>query len=89
MKERISAWSGAGFFVAAFWSIYFFPTASDVIANQPAMWALARITCPIVFASSYFHFAVPIFWALLANTATYTLIGVSLEFFRTQVHQAT
>lgn len=88
MRQRIAIWAGAGFLVAAFWAIYFFPTAANLIANQPIVWAFAQATCPIVAASFYFHFGVPIYWALLSNAATYALIGLALEFFQTQVQQA-
>lgn len=88
MRQRIAMWAGAGFLVAAFWSIYFFPTAADIIANRPIVWDLAQLTCPIVFASHYFHIGVPIYWTLLANAATYGLFGIALTSLRTQAHQA-
>jgi hypothetical protein len=88
MKRRIIMWAGGGFLVAAFWAIYFFPTAANVIANHPGIWALACFTCPVVFASLHFGIGVPIFWAALANAATYALLGLAVETYRKQADQA-
>lgn len=79
MKRRIAMWAGAGFLIAVFWAIYFFPTATNIIANHPAIWALACLTCPVVFASLHLGVGVPVFWAVLANSATYALLGLALE----------
>jgi hypothetical protein len=80
-------WTGAGFLVAVFWAIYFFPTASNIIANHPGIWALACFTCPVVFVSLHLSIGIPIFWAVLANAAAYTLLGVAIESFRKHAHQ--
>jgi len=32
-----------------------------------------------VFASFYLHFAVGVYWVLLANTVTYALVGLLVE----------
>lgn len=79
-------WGSAGFLVAAFWAIYFFPTAANIIAYHPAIWALACLTCPVLFASLHLGIGVPILWAVMANAATYALIGLALETYRKQVH---
>jgi hypothetical protein len=88
MKYRIAIWAGVGFLVAGFWALYFFPTASDIIANQPAMWALARVSCPIMLASLYFGFAISVYWVLFANAITYSLIGATVETLRHKLHPA-
>ena len=80
-------WAVAGLLVAGFWAIYFFPTAVNIIANQPLVWALACFTCPVVFASLHLGIVVPIYWALLANAATYAVLGLAVETFRKQAHQ--
>jgi hypothetical protein len=85
MKYRTVMWSSAGFLVAGFWAIYFFPTAPVPITSAEPMWTLARFTCPVVFASSYFHFPVGAYWALLANAATYALAGLIMETLRQQL----
>jgi hypothetical protein len=88
MKYRIVMWSGAGFLVAGFWALYFFPTAPIPITSTEPMWTLARLTCPIVFASFYFHFPVGVYWTLLSNAATYALVGRIMETLRQQPNQA-
>jgi hypothetical protein len=51
------------------------------------MWILARLTCPVVFASFYFHFPLGVYWTLLANAATYALVGLIMETLRQQLNQ--
>ena len=62
MKYRIAVWASLGFLVAGFWALYLFPTSP--IPAEP-MWTLARLTCPVAFASSYFHFPISVSWSLL------------------------
>jgi hypothetical protein len=81
-------WVAAGFLVAGFWALYLFPTAPIPIASAEAMWPLARLTCPVVFASFYFHFPLGVFWAILANAATYGLAGLTVETLRRQLKHA-
>ena len=88
MKHQIGKWAAAGLLVAIFWAIYFFPTAANIIANHPGIWALACVTCPVVFASLHLGIGVPIYAAVLTNSATYALLGLAVELFRRQVHQA-
>ncbi len=89
MKYRIAMWAGAGFLLAGFWALYFFPTAIPIISAEPIVWILARLTCPVVFASLYFHFPLGVYWALLANAATYAFVGLIVETLRRQLNQAT
>jgi hypothetical protein len=59
--------------------VYALATAPDYeqrsSANR-AVQVLAYVTCPIVAAAPRFY------WVPLANAATYTLLGLSLEFIR-------
>ncbi len=76
MRYRIGAWATTGFLVASFWALYLFPTsqtASESVLN------LARLTCPIVSVGSYFHFGIRFYWSIVANAATYALVGLILE----------
>jgi hypothetical protein len=82
MKYRIFIWAGIGFLVAGFWAFYFFPTAPIPITSAEPMWTLARLTCPVVFASFYLHFPIGFYWTLLANAATYVLFGLIVETLR-------
>jgi hypothetical protein len=74
-------WTSAGFLIAGFWALYFFPSAPPV-SIQPAVWALARLTCPIMLAGAHFH--VTVFGALLANAAMYASAGLIVEMLRRQ-----
>jgi hypothetical protein len=87
MKYRIAKWAGAGLLVAGFWALFFFPTAPIPITSAEPIWILARLTCPVVFASFYFHFPLGVYWALLANAATYALVGLIMETLRQQLNQ--
>jgi hypothetical protein len=83
MKRRIIIWAMAGFLVAGFWALYAASTfPSPLISAQPIVWTLINITCPIVFASFHFDFAVGFYWVLLANSATYGLLGFAVENLR-------
>ena len=79
---RIGAWASAGFLVAAFWAVYLFPTAPIQMSSTEPILALARFTCPVVLASSYFHFGLRFYWVLLANAATYAVVGLIVETLR-------
>ena len=82
MKNRIAMWASAGFLVAGGWAIYAFARTTPVTSAEPLVYALARFTQPIVLASLYFHLGMRFYWVLLANAATYGLIGVIVEALR-------
>ncbi len=82
MKYRIAMWASAGFFVAGFWAFYCFATAPVQITSVESMWTLCRLTCPIAFASFYFHFPLSIYLVFLANAATYALVGLTVGTLR-------
>jgi len=85
MRYRIAIWACAGFFIAAFWALYAFAMPPGTISPvSPAVWALVRFSCPIVFASLYLHFGIQFYWVVLANAATYALLGLLLETLRQQ-----
>jgi hypothetical protein len=88
MKYRIVMWAGAGLLVAGFWAVYFFPAAPIPIISAGPMWTLTRLTCPVVLASFYFHFPLSVYWAILANTTTYALVGLTVETLRRQLKHA-
>lgn len=87
MKYRIGIWAAVGFFVASFWALYLLPT-SNPITSAELPWTIVRLTCPIAFASLYFHFPIAVYWSLLVNAATYALVGVIVETMRRQLHHA-
>jgi hypothetical protein len=85
MKYRIVMWAGVGFFVAGFWALCLLPTTSSPITSAEPMWTIVRLTCPIAFAS---HFPIGVYWVLLANAATYALVGMIIEALRQQLNRA-
>lgn len=94
MKYRIATWAIAGFLVAGFWAVYFYQTSQFVLRTavpiqaQPIAFTLARVTCPIAFASFYFNFPIGVYSVLLVNAITYAMIGLIVESLRHQLHHA-
>jgi hypothetical protein len=82
-------WASAGLVVVGCWRLYGFATAPiPITAAEPIVWTLVRLTCPVVFASFYFHFGIGFYWVLLANAATYALVGLIVETLRQQLNHA-
>jgi hypothetical protein len=52
--------------------------------TAPIIWTLVLFSCPAVLLSTYLHFGVPFYWVLIANAATYALIGLLVEGLRVQ-----
>ena len=87
MKYRILIWAGVGFLIAGCWGLYFAMANKDNPID-PIVNTLARITCPIAIASSYFHFPISLYWVLVVNAATYALVGLMVETLRQKMHHA-
>ena len=49
------------------------------------MMTLVRLTCPIALFSSY---PISLYWVLLANAATFALIGLAVEALGRQLQHA-
>ncbi|MGZ4733791.1 MAG: hypothetical protein ACXVZH_16785 [Terriglobales bacterium] len=88
MKYRIAMWTGAGFLIAVCWALYAFATTPPAMTSADPIVSLVELTCPVVFASVHFHFALGLYWSLLANAATYGLVGLIVERLRQQLHHA-
>jgi len=88
MKYRIAAWAVLGFGVAAGWALYPFATTPPAMTSADPIVTLVEFTCPVVLAGIYFHFGVSLYWVLLANAATYALVGLIVETLRHQLHHA-
>jgi len=82
MKLRIAVWAGAGFLVAAFWAVYLLFSHATVAGP---LWILIDITCPIAFLRFY---PISLYVVLLANAATYALIGLVVESLRRKLSPA-
>ena len=87
VKYRIAMWASAGFLVAGCWGLYFALVSKDN-PIEPIVYTLAFLTQPIVLASFHFHFGIKLYWVLLANAATYALVGLIVESLRQQLHHA-
>src|SRR5712671_6336578 len=89
LKYRIATWASAGFLVAGGWNLYVLAmTATHIISAEPIAWTLIRLTCPVVFASFYFHFGIYFYWVLFVNAATYAWVGLIVETLRLQFKRA-
>jgi hypothetical protein len=88
MKFRIAMWASAGFLIAVCWALYAFSTAPPAMTSADPILALVELTCPVVFASIHFNFALGLYSSFLANAATYGLIGLIVETLRQQVRHA-
>ena len=86
MKYRIALWASAGFLVACCWALYAFATTPPAMTSADPIVTLVEFTCPVVFASIHFHFALGLYWSIVGNAATYGLIGLIVETLRHQLH---
>jgi len=59
---------------------------TPITMTAPVVWTLVRLSCPVVIVGTYLHLGVSVFWVLLANTATYALVGLLVEIFRWRVN---
>ncbi|HEY1677913.1 MAG TPA: hypothetical protein VGG04_09420 [Candidatus Sulfotelmatobacter sp.] len=77
MKRRIAIWASAGFVIAGLWAIYAFVAQPPALTSGDPLTALCRLTCPIALLGA--HYPISIYTALLANAATYGLLGAAIE----------
>ena len=85
MKYRIAIWSATGFFVAGAWAVYFLVASKDH-PTQPMVSTLIQLTCPVAIIG--FHYPVSFYSTLVANVATYALIGLVVETLRRQLNHS-
>jgi hypothetical protein len=86
MKHRIALWASAGFLVAGSWALYALASRPPALGLGDPLLILVRLTCPIaILGSSY---PISLYWALLANAATYGLAGLIVEALRHRLHHA-
>jgi|ERR1035438_5735255 hypothetical protein len=88
MKYRIGMWASAGFLVAGCWAIYALSRTNPITSAEPIVYTLARLSQPVVFAGFYLHVGLHVYWVLLANAATYALIGLIAESVRQHLNHA-
>jgi hypothetical protein len=80
MKFRIAMWATAGFLVASGWALYFVVASKDRLIEPVS--AIVRFTCPIAIVGT--HYPVSLYSAIVANVATYALVGLVIEILRRQ-----
>jgi hypothetical protein len=85
MKYRILMWAVAGLLIAGFWALYALVGTPPALTSADPMMTLVRLTCPIALFSSY---PIHLYWVLLANAATYALVGLVVETLRRQLKHA-
>ena len=87
MKYRIAIWAAAGFLIAGCWGLYF-AVANKNNPIDPIVNTLARTSCPVAIAGSYFHIPLSLYWVLVGNAVTYALAGLIVETLRQRLHHA-
>ena len=85
MKYRIAAWASAGLLVAGLWAIYAIVSKPPALTSADPILPLVRITCPITLVSFY---PLSLYWVLVANAATYALLGLIVETLRRRLRRA-
>jgi hypothetical protein len=85
MKYRIALWATAGFFVANGWAVYFLVASKDH-PGEPVVSTLVRLTCPVAIVGS--HYPVSLYSTLVANVATYALVGLVAETLRRHLNHS-
>ena len=86
MKYRIAMWASAGFLVAGGWALYALATFPFTNERMREVWTLISVTCPIAIAGT--HFPISLYWTLVANAATYALVGLVVETLRHSLSHA-
>lgn len=79
MKSRIAIWAAAGALVVLAWSAYISATLSNPLGHSGIARALIYLTCPIAMAGRH---VLSFYLVLIANAATYALVGVIVETIR-------
>ena len=83
MISRIAVWASAGLFVSVGWSLYFAST-NKALPIEPIVYILARLTQPTAAVALYLKPArqLGLTWVVVANAATFALIGLVVETIR-------
>jgi hypothetical protein len=76
MKYRIAIWATLGALVVIGWTLYITAISPTQLTSKAVAWTLACLTCPIALAHRY---PLSFYFVLLANAATYALVGVVVE----------
>jgi hypothetical protein len=85
VKYRIAMWASAGFLAAGFWALFALATFPSTNERMRDAWTLVCLTCPVAMVR---HYPISLYEVLVANAATYGLIGLIGETVRHQLHHA-
>jgi hypothetical protein len=85
MKYRIGMWACGGFLVAGCWALYAFATTPPAMTSADPIVILVELTCPIALLRSH---PLSLYFVLLANAATYALVGLIVETLRRRLKPA-
>ena len=77
MKLRIAIWAFAGALVAIIWRLYLSATFPAPLSGTARI--LGDLTCPIALVR---HVALNFYFVLIANAATYAVVGAIVEILR-------
>jgi hypothetical protein len=55
---------------------------------EPLVYTLGSLTQPVVLIGSHFRFGMSFYLVILANAATYALVGLIVETLRLRLHHA-
>jgi hypothetical protein len=78
---RIVIWASVGFTVGVVWGLYF-ANASRSEPIGPIIYTLSRLTVPVVSVAASYGVPIGLRPAVVANAATYALIGLILGIIR-------
>lgn len=78
---RIVMWGSVGFIVAVGWALYF-ANANRAEPIGPMVYTLSRLTAPLVALAAGYGLSIGVRTSVLANAATYALIGLILVTIR-------
>ncbi|HEX6495851.1 MAG TPA: hypothetical protein VF018_10230 [Acidobacteriaceae bacterium] len=87
MKCRIAMWAAVGFIVSGVWAILTF-LSPPMTFGGPAVRNLAVLVQPIALVSFRFHVPMHFLQVMIANAATYGLLGLMVETMRRALHPA-
>ena len=85
MKYRIAMWAIAGFLVAGCWALYALATTPPAMTSADPIMFVVRLTCPVVLVSFY---PLSLYLVLVANAASYALVGLIVETLRQRLNHA-
>ena len=79
MKSRIAIWAATGFLIAGCWELFVMFSVPFANQRMADVWLLAAITCPVTLIR---NLQVTWYAVLIANTAIYVLLGLTVEALR-------